>query len=239
MAIDNQPMGFSHFTAAASYASNQYHLVNITAAATTVTLGSVLGQEVIGVLYNAPASGGTANVMTRGVVKVRYGGTVAIGDKLVCAASGEAVVQTLRDQYVIGVALEAGANDTVGHMVITHEGAKTPSIWTIPVVLSTLAADVVTTYTPGFAGRIVKLSAIVTTAVTTGSKAATLNLEINTTNLTGGSLVLSGTYALGAVVDATAITAANTFTASDSISLEAASITAFAEGAVAIEIVLN
>lgn len=103
------------------------------------------------------------------------------------------------------------------------------------VTLSYLAAtfangDMATTWTPGFAGRIVDADAVCTAAVTTGAKAATLNLEIGTTNLTGGVITLSGTYALGAVVAATAITAANHFSATDTISLEASSVTTFIEG---------
>jgi hypothetical protein len=63
-----------------------------------------------------------------------------------------------------------------------------------------------------------------------------LNLEIGTTNLTGGSLVLDGTVALGAYEAASAITAANTGAAGDNISLEAASVTSFVEGSFVIQI---
>jgi len=90
--------------------------------------------------------------------------------------------------------------------------------------------DMVTDWTLGHKFKILSFVAICTKAVTTGAKAATLNLEIGTTNLTGGSLALSGTYALGSVTAATAITAANTGSAAATISLEASSVTTFAEG---------
>ncbi len=84
--------------------------------------------------------------------------------------------------------------------------------------------------------KILKLDSVCTAAVTTGAKTATLNLEIGTTNLTGGVLTLDGTVALGAYEAATAITAANTGAAGDNISLEAASVTTFVEGSFTITI---
>lgn len=103
----------------------------------------------------------------------------------------------------------------------------------IPMALAGIAdGDLVTTWTPGFAGTIEKLEFIVYAPVTTGSKASTLNLEIGTTNTTGGSLALTSAACTpkGKVVAASAITAANVFTATDTISVEAASTTTFIEG---------
>jgi hypothetical protein len=61
---------------------------------------------------------------------------------------------------------------------------------------------------------------------------ASLNLEINAVNLTGGviSLTSANCTPLGAVIAGTAITANNTFGATDTISVEASSVTAFVEG---------
>ena len=99
--------------------------------------------------------------------------------------------------------------------------------------LPTLAdGDVVTTLTPGFAGQIDTVDFFTHAAVTTAAKASTLNLEIGTTNLTGGvvSLTSAACTPAGAKVAGTAVTAANTFSASDTISVEAASTTTFIEG---------
>ena len=104
----------------------------------------------------------------------------------------------------------------------------------IPIVLATVAdGDIVTTYTPGFKFKIVKVDFLVTTAVTTGAKASTLNLEINTTNLTGGTVALTSAAAtpLGKVIAGAAVTANNVGDADDTISVEASSTTPFVEGA--------
>lgn len=94
------------------------------------------------------------------------------------------------------------------------------------------ATDLLTNYVPGFAFKILGFDFAVQKAVTTASKAATLNLEIGTTNVTGGvvSLTSAACTPQGVVVAGTPITAGSTGTASDSISIEASSVTAFVEG---------
>ena len=94
------------------------------------------------------------------------------------------------------------------------------------------AGDVVTEWIPGFAGEIVNVKWIQMTPVTTASKAADLNLEIETINVTGGvvSLTSATCTPLGKVIDGTAVTAANAFTATQKLSVEAATVTAFSEG---------
>lgn len=91
--------------------------------------------------------------------------------------------------------------------------------------------DLLTEYVPGHKFKVLKFDARCAKAVTTGAKAATLNLEIETTNVTGGAIALSGTYAIGAAQAGSAITAANTGSATEKLSIEAASVTAFVEGA--------
>lgn len=112
-------------------------------------------------------------------------------------------------------------------------GDQAPSVITLHVNLATITAgDVVTDWTPGFAGELVSIAAKVTQPVTTAAKAATLNAEINATNVTGGVLALTSANMtpVGAVVAATAITANNTFDANDTISFEGSAVTAFVEG---------
>lgn len=93
-------------------------------------------------------------------------------------------------------------------------------------------ADVLTNYTPGFDGDIIGFDFVVNKPVTTGSKTAALNLEIGTTDVTGGVLTITSAAAtpLGKVISATDITADNSFTATDTISIEATAVTAFVEG---------
>lgn len=125
------------------------------------------------------------------------------------------------------------SSSPVGLLTPPSSGTATSSILSFPIVLATVAdGDILTTFTPGFAGKITKVDFAVTTKVTTGSKLSTLNLEIGTTNLTGGAVALTSANCtpLGAVVAGTAVTGNNSFSSTDTISIEAASTTAFSEG---------
>lgn len=99
------------------------------------------------------------------------------------------------------------------------------------------AADILTNKpVPPFHGKIGALRAVVTKAITTGAKAATINAEIGTTNLTGGTVALAGAYALGAIqAQGAAPSAGNTFKPGDTWSLEGSAVTPFIEGRVRIE----
>lgn len=87
-------------------------------------------------------------------------------------------------------------------------------------------------------GAIISWYLIVEVPTTDADAAATFNLEINTTNLTGGTLVIDDTAGatdidvLGAKISAAAITAANVFHAGDTLSIEAASVTDYTDGQV-------
>lgn len=125
-----------------------------------------------------------------------------------------------------------------GSTTVMAAGAGVTTV-TIPLTslatgLSTSAIDLLTAYTPGYKFKLLGLS-FVTTVVGTGTSASQVfNLEIGTTNVTGGvlTLLLADTNAIGKITSATAITAANTGSASDTISLEmAASGTVFTAGA--------
>jgi hypothetical protein len=118
------------------------------------------------------------------------------------------------------------------------------SIW-IPLVLASMttgAADLMTGFIPGHAGKILKLEFVTTTLGTGSGASQVLNLEIGSTNLTGGvlTLLLADTTPLGKITAATAITAGNEFTATDAISLEvAASGTVFTAGSGALIITIQ
>lgn len=104
----------------------------------------------------------------------------------------------------------------------------------IPVSLAAITGngDVVTDIRPGVYGSIEYAEFVVTKPVTTAAKLATLNLEIDTTNVTGGAIALTSANAtpLGKVIAATAITGANTLTPDSTLSVEASGVTAFSEG---------
>lgn len=100
--------------------------------------------------------------------------------------------------------------------------------------LSTSAIDIMTGYVPGFRFKVVGFDFITTVAGTGTSASQVFNIEIGTTNTTGGvlTLLLADTNAIGKKTAATAFTANNTGSATDAISIEmAASGTVFTAGA--------
>lgn len=92
--------------------------------------------------------------------------------------------------------------------------------------------DVLTTYTPGYKFKILSVDFAVCKAVTTAAKRADLNIEIGTTDLTGGVVSITSAAATpaGVVIAGSAVTAANTGSSSATISVEASNVTAHAEG---------
>jgi hypothetical protein len=111
-----------------------------------------------------------------------------------------------------------------------------------PILLAGITdADVITSWVPGHKFKILSISVINIVAVTTAAKATTLNLEIGTTNLTGGAVALTSANMTpkGSVVAGSAITANNTGSATDAVSLEASSTTAFVEGSAIVQVVVQ
>lgn len=102
------------------------------------------------------------------------------------------------------------------------------------VNLASLAAngDVLTDYVPGYKFKILAVDFRVCKAVTTAAKAASINLEIVSTDLTGGVVALTSANCTpaGVAVAGSAVTAANTGTAAQAFSIEVSGVTAFVEG---------
>lgn len=117
-----------------------------------------------------------------------------------------------------------------------------PNTWTINIpALSALANAQSYKFTPGYPGVIKSIQFMVTTAVTTGSKLATLQTKVATVATTGGAVALTSANCtpIGAEVDGSAITGANAFTAAQQISVDVSAVTAFTEGAGQIVVVLS
>lgn len=145
---------------------------------------------------------------------------------------------------VTPVAQRSGADgtaltDSTGGAVSNATLAATSGISTlaIPIQLASMttsAADLVTAFVPGYRFKILAVDFYTTTVGAGTSASQAINLEIGTTNLTGGVVTVTqaSTDTLGEATAGTAVTAANTGTASDSISVEvAASGTVFSAGA--------
>lgn len=219
----------------ADYTGSQFRFVNVNSSGKAVAPSA--GGRVIGVRQNKPTTDEAATIVNSGISMVEAGGAITKGGAVTCDANGKAVAATAGD-VVHGVALTTAGADAEFLAVLLGStslaATQAPFVISIPITLANLATgDVVTNWTPGFAGTITAISFVVTTAVTTGSKAATLNMEIGTTNLTGGvvSLTSANCTPLGAVIAGTAVTAANDFSSTDTLSVEASSVTAFVEGA--------
>lgn len=138
-------------------------------------------------------------------------------------------------------AVQTALTDSTGGSTAAYTLAAGVGIQTvtIPITslatgLSTSAIDLLTAYTPGYKFKVLSFDFVTTVAGTGTDASQTFNLEIGTTNLTGGSLnvTLASTDTIGKLTSGTAVTAANTGTASDTISIEmAASGTVFTAGA--------
>jgi hypothetical protein len=149
-----------------------------------------------------------------------------------------------KELYVNGVAFTPSAvaiteltdstTGTASDTLAATAGIVTVAIPIQLAAMTTSAADLITNYTPGYAFELLSLEFVTTTLGTGASASQVLNLEIGTTNVTGGvlTLLLADTDTLGKKTAATAITAANTGTAASTISVEvAASGTVFTAGA--------
>lgn len=105
---------------------------------------------------------------------------------------------------------------------------------TIPLPpLSTItAADVITEMYPGIEGDLEYAEFVTTIAASTSGKAATLNFEIGTTDVTGMTLGLTTATVTpkGTVLPFGLPTAGYTLSRSSKLSLEASAVTAFSEG---------
>lgn len=130
-----------------------------------------------------------------------------------------------------GVTWAAGS--TVEIFIDIQDGNNVQTLaFPIHLAAITTAQDVVTDYVPGVDGYIEALTWVQNAPVTTGSKLASLNAEIGTTNLTGGVVALTSAACtpMGATIQGSAITANNRILKKDTLSIEASSVTAFAEG---------
>lgn len=212
-------------------------LVTSDAAGYAIPAANTAGTFFMGVAAERATAGTKVRVYRRGIFNFAAAG-MAITDigSRVYVGDSATVTTTVGNGIYVGKITAVDSATSVWVSLESGEALGTiyvRSIVSIPIKLAKLAdGDIVTTYTPGFAGVIEKVSFAVTDPATTAAKAATLNLEIGTTNLTGGSLALTSANCtpLGKVTDATAITGANVFGAADTISVEAASVTSFVEG---------
>lgn len=199
--------------------------------------------KVDGVLAAAVADAGTVTLSyPSGYAQVNFNTALADpayvvingNDKWNAADSKMAVTFNSSDITLTNNSGTTWAAGATFSLYLNIKDGNTAILLTIPVKLAaiTAAGDVVTEIRPGIAGMIEAWEFVVTSPVTTGSKLATLNLEIDTTNVTAGTIALTSAAAtpLGKSIQGALITGANTLTAASKLSVEAASVTAFVEG---------
>jgi hypothetical protein len=158
---------------------------------------------------------------------------VAAGNAIVANSTVSPAGPPITITSLIPAALTDSTTGTASNVLAAGVGCFT---LTIPIVLAAVtgAGDVLTNYTLGYAFKILSVDCRVVVPATTITRSLSLNLEIGTTNVTGGvvALTTANCTPLGAAIAGTAVTAANVGTAADTLSVEAASVTAFAEGEV-------
>jgi hypothetical protein len=227
------PVLYQSFIAGADLSSSAFLLGTLNSSGLIVT-ASTAGDGGIGIIQDAVLAGRTTSVMTIGVSRATYGGSVTVGDHLTNDVNGKLVTSTSKTDNIVGIALESGASGEI-HSVFLTNSINSGTVYNnivIPLQLATItAAGNVFGFIPGYAGTITAVQFSTTTAASTASKAVTLGLKVGSTAVTGGSVALTtATVIADANIAGSTVTANNTFAATDTISIAASSVTAFSEG---------
>jgi len=121
---------------------------------------------------------------------------------------------------------------------VAPRGSGVKHLFFVFNLLNIADGDVLTDLPLGFAGKFLDIDAYVITPVTTAAKLSTLSLEIGATAVTGGAVALTSANCtpIGAKVSGSAITGANSFGIGDTMTIVAASTTAFVEGTIFLDI---
>ena len=135
-----------------------------------------------------------------------------------------------------GAGQAAITDSTTGTAGTTAAAGTALRTITFPVQLDSLttsAADLMTAYVPGYKFKVLAVDFVTTTLGAGSGASQTLSLTIGSTAVTGGVVnpTLTSTNTLGKMTSGTAVTAANTGTAADTLSVKvAASGTVFTGG---------
>jgi len=197
---------------------------------------SLESASVDGYTIGTIAKKGRLAVVCDGLQATPGTGTIAVGDYVV---TGTVVAAGTALGTLVGPKVTKATYQPSAAALVAGAGK---TVLSFPIDLANITdGDVVTTFTPGFAFELVGMSFVTNTPVTTADKLSTLNVEIGTTDTTGGVVSLTSATAtpLGAVIAGTDFTALNVGTATDTISIKASSTTAFAEGSGTIQVTLK
>lgn len=128
MATENLD-GIYSYPAAADYRTNQYNFVTVNSSGRAALVGTA-GVAVAGVLHNAPDVYTVTPVQMARVVqahgvvvKVKLGGTVAVGGTMSTNATGKAVTSVTSGHIILGYFLQAGVSgDIVSALFVGYAG---------------------------------------------------------------------------------------------------------------------
>lgn len=203
------------------------------------TLGTVLGSAVAdtGTVTVAYPSGTAQGNFDKGLANLANCYVVLNGnDKIPYGTSGIRIGTITFGASNITITNNSGFTWPVGTKIDAYfdvkEGFRIPFNIPLPPLSTITAADILTDFQPGIDGTVEYAEFVTTVAVSTAARAATLNFEIGTTDITGMTLALTSAAATpkGVVLPFALPTGANTITRASKMSLEASAVTAFAEG---------
>lgn len=109
------PLQRISLVAGADLSAKQYTAV-VADSSTGNAVSAGAGVAILGVLQNAPVSGGVAGIETAGVTKFVLGGTVTPGQRVEVDSSGRAIA--LSSGIAVGYCLIGGAVNQIGSVKI-------------------------------------------------------------------------------------------------------------------------
>jgi hypothetical protein len=223
------------YSATADYSSYQFSAVTLVAAG-TVTL-STANQPAMGILQDKPAAAGvTCAVREAGHSKVRMYSSGTKGDALKVADSyGRLGTGTAGSDVIIGIAQESwtATDQIIAVVLISRQGQGASYraghlVFNIPILELRSTGTIYSAMDLGFVGTVTDMFALVNSvcsATTSATAAISLDLGASgTTAMTGltipvGNLTAAACNSFGSVIAGTGTAAANTFIATDKISV--------------------
>ena len=108
-----KPVVIGGLVSSADYSSaNNYLAMKVTSSdEQLVTAGA--GEEAIGVRLNKPNTGEAVQLAIGGIVPIKLGNTVTIGQKIKSDASGQGVAATTDKDYMLGICLRGGVSGDI------------------------------------------------------------------------------------------------------------------------------
>lgn len=218
----------------------------------TLAICNASGENVAGVIYDTVSTGRSAALVVEAFpVEVDCAGTVTAGEVVQTDANGKAITQV--SGKPAGLALTTATNGVIEIWLFPTAFATQAAVTdsSTGTAGTTVAAgtgvynlvfqfdladiadgDLVTDWIVGHKFKVLENYFFASEPVTTAAKATTLSIDIGATIITNSSIALTSANCTpaGAKVDNAGVLAANTGSATDTLTIKAATTTAFVEG---------